>query len=208
MDRIDLNDIFPTRLRAEDMLLEAAHCNPGPWEAHSRYVALGAERIATQLPQLDPERAYILGLLHDIGRREGAHGLRHTLDGYRFLTSAGFSGPARSCITHTFPIQNLVAGADRWDGTAEEFDFVCDYLKAIRYTDYDRLVQLLDCLALPSGFCLMEKRLVDVVMRYGTNEHTLPRWNGFFAVKDHLEAAIGGSVYSLLPGVVENTFDL
>ena len=31
-----------------------------------------------------------MGLLHDIGRREGVTGMRHTLDGYRYLLEQGF----------------------------------------------------------------------------------------------------------------------
>jgi HD superfamily phosphohydrolase YqeK len=59
----------PTREWAEKLLAESAVLNPGPWEMHSRHVALGAELIAARCSGLDPERAYILGLLHDIGRR-------------------------------------------------------------------------------------------------------------------------------------------
>jgi hypothetical protein len=65
---------------------------------------------------------------------------------------------------------------------------------------------LCDSLALPSGFCLMEKRMVDVVMRYGTKPLTVPKWKAFFAIRDDFEREIGQSVYNLLPGVVENTF--
>ena len=35
------------------------------------------------------------------------------------------------------------------------------FVKNAVYDDYDRLVQLCDALALPSGFCLLEKRFVD-----------------------------------------------
>ncbi len=198
---------IPNREQAEAYLAAAAWRNPGPWEAHSRYVALGAERIAAHHPGLDPERAYILGLLHDIGRQEGVHGMRHVYDGYRFLAAEGYPGAARICLTHSYPVEGLVASADNhWDGTPEDFGFVRRYLANIHYTDSDRLIQLCDALALPSGFCLMEKRLMDVVMRYGFDEHTLARWRGFFAVKEQIESAIGGPVYEVLPGVIENTF--
>ena len=42
---------------------------------HSMYVAEGAKLIAEQTDNLNPEVAYILGLLHDIGRREGVHAM-------------------------------------------------------------------------------------------------------------------------------------
>lgn len=38
------------------------------------------------------------------------------------------------------------------------------FVKNAVYDDYDRLVQLCDSLALPSGFCLLEKRFVDVAL--------------------------------------------
>lgn len=74
--------MIPTRTEAERLLLEAESCNPGPWGNHSRIVARCAEKIAEACDGLDSEKAYILGLLHDIGRRFGAGHLRHVSDGY------------------------------------------------------------------------------------------------------------------------------
>jgi hypothetical protein len=196
---------IPSLPQAEAYLLEAATLNPGPWVAHSRYAAQGASQIAEKIPGLDSERAFILGLLHDIGRREGPSHMRHALDGYRFMEREGFLEVGRICLTHSYPDKNLPAQA-AWDGTAENFLFFQDRLAALAYDDYDRLIQLVDCLALPSGFCLMEKRFVDVTMRYGFNESTLQRWKAYFSLKKYFENRIGVSVYSLLDGVVENTF--
>ncbi len=197
---------FPSLEQAERYLTEGEERNPGPWVSHSRYVAQAAKAIAGRHPRLDPELAYTDGLLHDIGRRYGRHGMRHVLDGYRYMMSEGYSGVARVCLTHSYPVKGLAIGADHWDGTAEDFQFVKDTLAGLEYDDYDHLIQLCDCLALPDGFCLMEKRLVDVVMRYGFNEYTLPRWKGYFAIKEEIEQAIGSPVYHWLPGIVENTF--
>ena len=83
---------------------------------------------------------------------------------------------------------------------------MAEYLDTIEYTWYDLTIQLCDSLALPGGFCLMEKRLVDVVRRYGFNDYTLLKWQAYFDVKDTIEQAAGCSIYRLLPGVVENTF--
>ncbi len=197
---------IPSRRQAEDFLADSARLNPGPWERHSRYVAQGAEILASHHPTLDPQRAYVLGLLHDIGRRAGIHDMRHIVDGFEFLSDQGFPGAARICLTHSFPVEGLVIGSSPWDGTQAELDFVEAYLGDISYDDYDRLIQLCDAIALPTGFCLMEKRFVDVVMRYGFNEMTLPRWRGFFNAKADMEAKIGRSIYELLPGVVQITF--
>jgi hypothetical protein len=155
---------------------------------------------------MEAEAAYILGCLHDIGRRAGKTGMRHALDGYVYLNSLRYQDAARISLTHSYPIKNAEAGADLWDGSDEEYQFVQTYLDQIEYDRYDRLIQLCDSLALPAGFCLMEKRLVDVVLRYGTNPLTIPKWKAYFAIKDDFEREIGQSIYSLLPGVVENTF--
>jgi len=197
---------LPSLQQAEAYLQEAAARNPGPWEAHSRYTAQGARLIAERHPDLDPQRAYILGLLHDIGRRCGVTQMRHVLDGYQFMEAEGYPAVGRVCLTHSYPDKNLPAQAG-WDGTPEELQFFQERLAGIEYDSYDRLIQLMDCLALPGGFCLMEKRFVDVTMRYGFKGSTIQRWRAYLAIKKHFDEAVGVSVYSLLPGVVENTFE-
>jgi len=197
---------IPTQEQATNYLNEGAERNPGPWVAHSIQVAEAAQRIATAHLELDPENAYILGLLHDIGRREGIAGMRHVMDGYYFLTTEGYPDAARICLTHSYPEQDVNAGASPWDGSVGEQRFVSEYLAKIEYTPYDRLIQLCDAICLPSGPVLMEKRMVDVTMRYGPNAFTTKKWQAFFDIREDFEAVIGASIYSLLPGVVENTF--
>ncbi len=196
----------PSRLLAERLLEEAAHNNPGPWVNHARHVAQAAEIIARASRELDVEAAYVMGLLHDIGRQEGPSGMHHILDGYHFLHQRGYEDAARICLTHSFPIKDPHAGADDWDGKEQEFQFILDYLKSIDYNHYDYLIQLCDAVCLPEGFCLLEKRMVDVVLRHGFNEYTLQRWNAFFAVQRKIEKLIDESVYRLLPGVIDTTF--
>jgi hypothetical protein len=45
-------------------------------------------------------------------------------------------------------------------------------------------------------------------MRYGFNELTLAKWRAYFAIKAEFDRAIGKPVYSVLPGVIENTFEI
>jgi len=196
----------PTPEQADRLLADAGQRNPGNWVRHARHVARAAAAIAARHPDLHHETAYALGCLHDIGRREGVTQMRHVVDGYRFLAARAHSGAARVALTHSFPLQDVNAVFGVWDCPAEDVAFVRDFLDRTEYDDYDRLVQLCDALALPSGFCLIEKRLVDVALRYGPNEYAVPKWRAVFAIRDRVEAAIGCSIYSLLPGVVENTF--
>jgi hypothetical protein len=197
---------IPSRSQAEAFLQEAAGRNPGPWVAHSVLVAQAAETIAGCIPGLDPDMAYTLGLLHDVGRREGVAGMRHVIDGYRFLMAGGFDGAARVCLTHSYPLKNVASGSAVWDGTQEEYDFVQAYLDGIEYSLYDRLIQFCDGVSMATGYCLIEKRMVDVALRYGINEHSVAKWRAFLEVKDELDRLAGKPVYSLLQGIVEHTF--
>ncbi|WP_423738410.1 hypothetical protein ACUH7Y_16435 [Clostridium beijerinckii] len=79
-------------------------------------------------------------------------------------------------------------------------------MSRIEETDYDRLIKLCDYLSLPNGFVLIEKRIVDIALRGGINEYTIPRWKSTFKIKEYFEEKIGKSIYSLLPNVKENTF--
>ncbi len=197
---------IPTLQQAQTYLHEAQERNPGPWFEHSLVVAQAAQSIATHHPQMNPEWAYILGYLHDVGRREGVRDLRHLLDGFRFLQAHGFDDAAQICLTHGLPTKTLKTTAGTWDCPSEDVQFVQAYLDRIEYTLYDKLIQLCDALALPSGFCLLEKRFVDVALRRGTTEHTAWVWQAYFRIQHEFEAVIRRSVYSVLPGVVENTF--
>jgi hypothetical protein len=134
--------------------------------------------------------------------------MRHALDGYNYLMAQGYPGAARVCITHSYPDPLDPHAASPWDGSEAEWEFVRSYLAGLEYDDYDRLVLLVDCVTLPTGFCLMEKRLLDVALRYGVYEHTVRRWKKMLAIKERIEAEMGCSVYAVLPGVVENTFGL
>lgn len=59
---------------------------------------------------------------------------------------------------------------------------------------------------MPTGGGLLEKRFVDVAIRYGIHPATIDRWKKILEIKELFEEQIGCSVYTLLPGVVENSF--
>jgi hypothetical protein len=196
----------PNLEEAKLILEEGNRLNPGPWRDHSLYVGKAAELIAKEDKELDGNVAFALGLLHDIGRRYGVTSMRHSIDGYKFAIEKGYDLVARICITHSFPYKNIDAVFGKWDCSDEEYEFVKDYLDNIDLSAYDKLIQLCDALALPSGYCLMEKRMLDVAMRHGVNEYTIEKWKATFEIQKIFEERIGKSIYSVLPNVVENTF--
>lgn len=199
---------IPSLEEANNFLSEAGKLYKGRWIEHSIFTAKAAQNIASHIPNLDSETAYTLGLLHDIGRRNGAHFMRHVLDGYNFLMEKGFDDAARICLTHSFHIKDINAVFPKWDCSEDELEFIKSYLSNIKYNDYDKLIQLCDILALPTGFCLLEKRMIDIAVRYGTNSYSVPIWKAIYELKDNFEKSTKCSLYNLLPGVIENTFDI
>lgn len=204
------NDIkgVPTIEEAEILLEEAGKLNPGPWVDHSIFAGRAAKLIAENCPDLNSDIASVLGMLHDIGRRYGVTDMRHIIDGYNFCMDRGYNFLAKICLTHSFNYKDIKAAFGKWDCSQEEYNFVKEYLKTVEYDDYDRLIQLCDVLAQPTGFCLIEKRMVDVAMRHGIHEGILSKWEATFETQNYFENKIGKSIYSLLPGVIENTFGL
>lgn len=190
---------------AMEELKLAVQNNPGPWEQHSLVAADNARRIGEKVPGMDGEKAYLMGLLHDIGRREGVFGMRHIVDGYNYLMRLGEAEIAPICITHSYPIQDPNLYAGKHDCTPEEEKLVRRVLENRVYDDYDRLIQLCDAISLPEGPCIMEKRFVDVVMRHGMEAFTADKWKAYYAIKKHFDTLCGCNIYTLLPGIVENS---
>lgn len=196
------------RQNAQLALKEAAESNPGPWVEHSRYVALACRNIALRCKDLSSEQAYLFGLLHDIGRYAGVSSEKHLIDGYRYCMERGWKKAAQICISHAFMIQNIDTSIGEFDVSREDYLFMKEFVANAVYDDYDHLVQLCDSLALPTGFCLLEKRFVDVTIRYGVHPATVDRWKRILQIKELFEEKVGGCIYDLLPGVVENSFNL
>ena len=191
---------------AEMELEKAEKLNPGPWAAHSRYVAAACKYIAMCCSGLSADQAYILGLLHDIGRYAGVSSEKHLIDGYRYCMKHEWEKAAQICISHAFMIQDIHTSIGIFDVGKEDYEFMEQFIRNAVYDDYDRLVQLCDALALPTGFCLLEKRFVDVAIRYGTHPSTVERWKKILEIKDIFDKKAGCSIYDLLPGVMENSF--
>lgn len=197
------NQTWPDRKTADATLQWASDSNPGAWVDHSRHVANAAEAIG-RAAGLDGEKCYVLGLLHDIGRYPGRSYARHMLEGYRLCMDKGWTDAARICLTHSFPIPEAEVFIGWHDVTAEEKTFVARFIQR-PFDDYDQLIQLCDALATSGGCCTLEKRWIDVLMRYGWSEHNPAKWRETLAVKRKFDALAGCNIYDLLPGVAENS---
>ena len=159
-----LLSMISTRDKAFELIYEAEKCNPGPWVQHSICVAECAEKIAIKCG-MDSEKAFVMGLLHDIGRKFGVTHLAHVLDGYNYLMSLGYQEQAKICLTHSFAIKRIEDYIGNHDISQQDKDKLTQILNNCEYDDYDLLIQLCDTLA---GVEVMEmsKRMDDVERRY------------------------------------------
>lgn len=199
----------PTVEEAKLLLLEGGKLNPGPWIEHSINAGKAAQLIARECKDLNPDVALVLGLLHDIGVRYGVTYMKHTLHGYNYAMEKGYHKVAKICLTHSFDCHNIEYSFANYDNfSSEEYNFLKNYIETAEYDDYDKLIQLCDALALPNGYCLMEKRMVEVALRHGIHEHIIDKWRETFKTKSYFEEKMGKSIYSVLPGVIENTFEI
>lgn len=133
--------MIPTREKAEELLRDAETCNPGAWVKHSQAVATCAEKIAAVCGNMDPEKAFVLGLLHDIGRKFGVKHMGHIYDGYHYMTELGYDEAARICLSHSFSVQKLEDYIGNWDISEEQQAELRKLLGEMVYDDYDRLIR-------------------------------------------------------------------
>lgn len=187
--------MIPTREEALALLAEAEPHNPGPWGDHSRTAAHCAEKIAAACG-LDLDKAFVLGLLHDIGRRFGKRHLGHVSDGYSYMMELGYDEVARICLSHSFNDQSLESYIGHRDTTPEETALIETNLAAMVYDEYDRLIQLCDSLADASGVVDIEERMNDVKRRYGS--YPQDKWDNNLALKAHFEQLAGRSIYEVV----------
>lgn len=187
----------------EDALKElknAEKMNSGPWIKHSENVGIAAKNIAHLIPDLDEDKAYIVGLLHDIGRRVGIVNIpRHVFEGYKYCMEKGWEDAARVCMTHSYV---LMQKEFNYEPTSiEEKEIKRFILNCGEADDYDKLIQMCDALATDYGFVILEKRFVDVTRRYGIMEDYIKGWDITFQIKESLEERMGCSIYDVLPDI-------
>ena len=195
--------MLPTAEEAMRELKLAEELNPGPWVGHSVNVGIAARMIAEKVPSMDPEKAYILGLLHDIGRRVGIVDIpTHICEGYKYCMQKGWDEAARICMTHSYL---RMRGEFGYEPETEQEKAIKAFIMNCEADDYDRLIQLCDSLAVDYGFVILEKRFVDVTRRYGIMEDYIRGWETAFAIKEAFEKEMGCSVYDVLPDIGRTT---
>lgn len=187
--------MLPTREEAIALVKEGLSLNPGPWGRHCLTAAHCAEKIAAACGDLDPEKAYILGLLHDIGRRFGVRHLGHVSDGFSYMRSLGYEEAARICLTHSFNNHSVQEYIGKFDISDEELALIETELAKVVYDEYDLLIQLCDSLAGAEGVLDIEERMGDVKRRYGS--YPQAKWDANVELMHYFEEKMGADIYTV-----------
>ena len=185
---------YPDRQEAHRLLTEAETCNPGPWGDHSRVAAMCAERIAAA-SGMDSEKAYVLGLLHDIGRKFGIYHIPHVYNGYHYMMELGYEDVARVCLSHSFSTPDFRTYIGMFDLEEEKLLEMKKLLAGMVYDDYDRLIQLCDALAMAEGVVDIETRMLDVKRRYG--DYPQEKWDMNMQLRTYFEVKAGKDIYEI-----------
>ena len=167
---------------------------------HTQGIAFVARIIASHIPDMNPEKAYICGLLHDYGKKydEKKIGRFHGLIGYHELQAEGFSLPARICLTHTFPEKKILF-SDFPSYPQKDLEECQKILNELEYNDYDRLIQFADRLFEGLSMVPFAKRAKAIGERYHLSESIV---NKLIAdgqkLKDFLDKRCGMDIYKII----------
>ncbi|MBO4294974.1 MAG: HD domain-containing protein [Alphaproteobacteria bacterium] len=173
---------------------------PETWYTYENHVfGVGkiAQLIASEIPAMNAERLYIMGLLHDVCRTEQDRKNRfHGVLGYEKLL-ADDPEVARICLLHTFPWNKLPPYEkypDLYYHHKEDYDFIAQYMADHPATDEDYLIQLCDNLANKDGFVTLEQRARDYGARHPT-ANLDPILIDSNEIKQYFEKKIGHDIY-------------
>lgn len=176
------------------------------WIEHSICVGNTASIIAKAL-NLDEDKAKTLGYIHDIGKRNGygAGVIPHDIGGYEYLLNLGYDEDyANICLTHSYLNNdiNCVAGGipnkDRY-----KYDFVRDFVKKHEYTILEKLINLCDLMCFNKTMTI-EKRLINLALRYGVFSNTIYHLTEAQKLKQYFDDKLGYNLYKLFPNIIFN----
>lgn len=187
---------YPDKTTAEQTLRWALDKNPGRWGNHCKTVARAARTIA-KAAGMNADKLEVLGLLHDIGRYVGFVDFRHIAAGYDLMMEKGWTDAALACLTHSFPYQHIEAYNGKIDVGQDEYERFSELLKKVKYNDELRLIQLCDALCLPDRVTVVEVRLMEVALRYGVSDTSVPKWRAFLDIKKDFDRKCGQNLYQL-----------
>lgn len=170
---------------------------------HIFNVARIAENIAAHTGgALNPDTAYELGLLHDIGRikDETVTKVPHGVEGFNYLVKSGYSDLAPICLTHGF-IDKNIKQCDYPTYSPKLLRKVKKYLQSLEYNDYDKVVQLADLFSRGKDIMSIRQRIEKNKTFYHIKDPSYGE--AAYDVRDYIDKKYGINVEN----IVQNMFD-
>ncbi len=170
--------------------------------AHSKTVANAAKTISKKTKILDPKKAYIYGLLHDIGKFYLPKNeiYKHPRKGYELL-KGNYPKVADICISHAFPnFSSYKHILNYCKKDKSETERVSNILKTVKKNDYIELIQLCDKLSTLNGYISIESKLEWYRNNYNISSDELNTCY-FFPLqnlKNKFDLLSGCNIYDLL----------
>jgi hypothetical protein len=166
---------------------------------HTTNVAISAYKIA-QYCNIDPDTAYIVGLLHDYGRiqNEKESGISHFVYGYDEMIKRELDGVAKVCLSHSFPIKDF-SFSDYTSYNEKDLIKAKQLLISPDYDCYDRLIQLCDMFFEGLNKVSYKQRINGIMKRYNLrNDQVLSLLQGAKDNKDYFDNLCGCNIYNIL----------
>lgn len=175
-------------------ILQSFTVEPGhDWDRHCRGVADIAYRLALELQKyidISPEKARVMGLVHDFGRNVTQDPYRHAYEGYRLMKKLGYPEYARICVCHsngTYKAEDL----EEYGLKPEDF-----FAKTLE----EKLVFIADSLECKGEIIRHDVRIAQTIERYrNRNPEFIPvlesKLEEFKIFDREIREIIGMSIY-------------
>ena len=188
-----------TSKEALQMILAFKGSNDDRWIKHSICVGNTAGVIAKSL-KLDVDYAKTLGYVHDIGKAVGPFS-EHNINGYNYLKQLGYDEKYYNiCLVHSYLNHDYkcISGPKPLENS-----FMEDFIKNYNCSIYEQIINLCDIMC-TTTVVTIDKRLIDIMTRWGVNENTQYHIVESFKLKAFIDSQLGFNVYDLFPSIKEN----
>lgn len=164
------------------------------WITHSICVANTASIIAKEL-NLDVDYAKTLGYIHDYGKAIGDFS-KHDMNGFNYLKDLGYDEEYYSiCLTHGYLNNDVMCAAG---GIPRDIPFRTEYIKNHKCSIYEKLICLCDLMCAQEVIGI-DKRLIDIIIRYGAYSNTQYHVKEVYKLKKYFDDLLGYNLYNLFP---------
>lgn len=139
--------------------------NLGPWVTRSKIIGKSAKIIGKELG-LDEDIAFACGSLFDIGKKEKKKGLENNLRSFHILRNESYFFPAKIAISHSFILKDINSYLGEMNLKEKDIITIKNLLLSYSYTDYDKLIQVLDN-SITDTYLGIEKKQKILKEKYG-----------------------------------------